>query len=129
MNKQLSTLTPEIYLDLKDKNLNDVQIAKQYGMRTLTEWKKQHNLKGIKRPINSSDYISIAPRDPWTNGAEKAPEDSPAISALREALQDKYKEIKSLQNHLNRANSALRAAEAREEHYLELLKLNSIEVT
>ncbi|UED72117.1 hypothetical protein [Brevibacillus sp. HD3.3A] len=127
MNATIGTLTTEIYLRLKEANLADAEIAKKFGMKSLTAWKKERGLNGVQNKPGRDSYFAITPRAPWVS-VEEAPEESSAVEDLRKALQEKHKHINHLEGLLNRANVATRAAEAKAEQYLELLKTNGIPV-
>jgi hypothetical protein len=120
-------LTPEVYLQLKEKDVSDKEIRKRFGIKSpnkFTDWKKKHGLDSIRsKPKPDKEnriIISEKGEAAYKNGID--PNELPIVKQLRQELakkdeqwqvtEAKYKEM------LNRANAARMEAEAK----LEALK-------
>ncbi|MED1954635.1 hypothetical protein [Brevibacillus centrosporus] len=136
--EQPKELTREFYLELKDKKINDKEIAKMYGIgypNAIGAWKERNGLKNFQmKPdttksavINEKTDIRFKkdeqvstrqpqPREPSEpEPTETKSQDPPLVQKLEDELAQKDEELNNLQELLIETNQARLAAEAKVE--------------
>jgi hypothetical protein len=115
-------LTPEVYLQLKEEGIPDSAIRKEYNFKSpveLTNWKKRHNLDGIRNKPKRDNRIVVSEKGEtaYKNGSD--PNDLPLVKQLREELAKKDEQLRATidkyEQLLQQANLRIKEAEARAE--------------
>jgi hypothetical protein len=115
-------LTPELYLQLKEKDVSDKEIRKRFGIKSpnkFIDWKKKHGLDSIRSKPNKENRIIISEKGEtaYKNGID--PNDLPLVKQLREELAKKDEQLRATidkyERLLQQANLRIKEAEARAE--------------
>jgi hypothetical protein len=117
-------LTPEVYLQLKEKGVPDSEIREKFGIKSpnkFTDWKKKHGLDSIRsKPKPDKEnriIISEKGETAYKNGSD--PNDLPLVRQLREELAKKDEQLRATiekyEQLLQQANLRIKEAEARAE--------------